>query len=258
MRPAAHRKFLANGIFGGTLLVDLISTVKWAVYPYLVRFAPRLAIAIHEPESTGAYWRAIREGMLIVDGGANRGGYTILASKRAGPSGRIYAFEPEPENFKRLSRRLSRLHNVVPVQQALGRSSGEARLNLDRFHARHSLTRDGGDGRSVAVSVISLDDSFANIPCPASTWSSSISKERSWRPLREWRTSSPPRGGPSFYASCTRRSPRSSSAKRSPFMAITQSCSTPNTPGPRTTCRCTSSPFLRRASRCLAPARIRE
>jgi len=158
MRPAAHRTFLANGIFGGTLLVDLISTVKWAVYPYLVRFAPRLAIAIHEPEATGAYWRAIREGMLIVDGGANRGGYTMLASKRAGPSGRIYAFEPEPENFKRLSRRLSRLHNVVPVQQALGRSSGEARLNLDRFHARHSLTRDGGDGRSVAVSVISLDD----------------------------------------------------------------------------------------------------
>ena len=157
MRPAEQRRFLENRIAGGAVLVDLLSAVKWALYPYLVRFAPRLAIAIHEPEATGAYWRAIREGSIIVDGGAHRGGYTLLAAKRAGPAGRVYAFEPEPENFRRLSRRVSGLPNIIAVQKALGRRSGSAQLSLDRFHARHSLTRDGGAG-SVTVPVTSLDD----------------------------------------------------------------------------------------------------
>lgn len=137
-------------------LVDAISRVKWALYPFLVRFSPRLAIAAHEPEATGAWWRAIEEGMIVVDGGANLGGYTMLGSLRAGASGRIYAFEPEPDNFAQLVRRVRGMHNVVPVQKALGRQSGEAQLHLDRFHARHSLTRDGS--HTITVPVTTLDD----------------------------------------------------------------------------------------------------
>jgi FkbM family methyltransferase len=137
-------------------LLDAISRVKWAIYPFLVRFTPRLAIAAHEPESTGAWWRAIKERMIVVDGGANLGGYSMLASKRAGASGRIYAFEPEPDNFAQLVRRVREMPNVVPVQKALGRSSGEAQLHLDRFHARHSLTRDGS--RTITVPVTTLDE----------------------------------------------------------------------------------------------------
>ena len=138
-------------------LLDSLSRVKWAVYPYVVRFAPRLAIAVHEPEATGAYWRTIQEGMLIVDGGANLGGYAMLGSKRTGPNGRVYAFEPEPANFRLLERRVSNLQNVIPVPKALGRRSGEATLKLDPFHQRHSLTRNG-QGDAITVSVTTLDD----------------------------------------------------------------------------------------------------
>src|SRR5262249_46527570 len=52
-------------------LLDAISSLKWRIYPFLVRLAPRLAILLHEPESTGAFWNAIAPGMLVVDGGAN-------------------------------------------------------------------------------------------------------------------------------------------------------------------------------------------
>ncbi|HJQ40525.1 MAG TPA: FkbM family methyltransferase [Thermoanaerobaculia bacterium] len=137
-------------------LLDAVSKVKWAVYPWVVRFSPRLAIAIHESKSAGAWWRAIDEGMIVVDGGANLGGYTMLASKRAGAAGRIFAFEPEPGNFAKLLRRVHGLRNVIPVQKALGRRSGEAQLHLDRFHARHSLTRDGS--HTITVPVTTLDD----------------------------------------------------------------------------------------------------
>jgi FkbM family methyltransferase len=135
-------------------LLDAVSRLKWAVYPFIVRLAPRLAIAVHEPKSAGAFWNAIENGMIVIDGGANLGGYAMLAAKRA--AARIYAFEPEPGNYAQLVRRVRGLRNVIPIQKALGRRSGKAELHLDRFHARHSLTRDGN--RTITVPVTSLDD----------------------------------------------------------------------------------------------------
>src|SRR5690349_15847530 len=107
-------------------LIDAISSLKWRVYPLLVRFAPRVAIWLHEPESTGAFWDAIRLGSLVVDGGANMGGFSLLASRRAGPSGRVFAFEPDPRNFARLAARLRRYANVEPVAKAISAASGQA------------------------------------------------------------------------------------------------------------------------------------
>ena len=137
-------------------VLHLLSEIKWAVFPWLVRYAPYAAIAAHEPRAARRYWSAIDDGMLVADIGANLGGYSMLASKRAGPRGRVYAFEPEPDNFRRLSRRVAGLHNVVPVGKAIGASSGEATLNVDPFHQRHSLNRSGG--RSITVAVTTLDD----------------------------------------------------------------------------------------------------
>jgi FkbM family methyltransferase len=155
---AEWRTVFANRLFGGTPLLGWISALKWGVYPWLVRVAPWLAIAVHEPESTRAFWRAIEPGMVVVDGGSNRGGYSMLAARRAGATGRVFAFEPEPENFARLSRRLARLRNVEPVQKAIAGRSGQATLHLDTFHAGHTLSREVGNGASVTVAVTSLDD----------------------------------------------------------------------------------------------------
>jgi FkbM family methyltransferase len=155
---AEWRTVIANRLFVGSPLLDMISAAKWACYPMLVRFAPWLAMAIHEPESTRVFWRSIAPGMVVVDGGSNRGGYSILAARRAGAAGRVFAFEPEPANFARLSRRLSRLRNVEPVQKAIAGRSGEAVLHLDTFHAGHTLSREVGVGATVTVAVTSLDD----------------------------------------------------------------------------------------------------
>jgi len=154
---AEWRTAIANRVFGGTRLLGLISSLKWALYPHLVRHAEWLATAIHEPESTRAYCRAIRPGMLVVDGGANMGGYSMLASRRVGASGTVFAFEPEPRNFERLSRRMPSWRNVVVVPEAIAGYSGEASLHLDTFHAGHSL-RELRTDESVAVPVTTLDD----------------------------------------------------------------------------------------------------
>lgn len=49
---------------------------------------------------------AVRPGETFYDVGANIGLYTLLAARRVGPGGRVYAFEPHVPNF------VSLLHNV--------------------------------------------------------------------------------------------------------------------------------------------------
>jgi FkbM family methyltransferase len=48
-------------------------------------------------------WRLLDRGELAVDVGANVGYMTSLMAARVGPSGRVLAFEPHPELFRRLT-----------------------------------------------------------------------------------------------------------------------------------------------------------
>ena len=48
----------------------------------------------HQPYETDVVEQLIRPGDTIVDGGANAGFYTLLFALKAGPSGRVYAYEP--------------------------------------------------------------------------------------------------------------------------------------------------------------------
>ena len=154
---AEWRTILVKRFFPLALL-DVISSLKWRIYPLLVRFSPRLAILLHEPESTRAFWDAIAPGMLVVDGGANMGGYSLLAARRAGAGGRVFAFEPDPRNFARLAARVRGLSNVQPVRKAIAAAGGESLLFQDTFHAGHTLVNGRVGGNGIAVEVTSLDE----------------------------------------------------------------------------------------------------
>ena len=156
---AEWRTHATNRILGGTMLLRWMSAAKWAIYPLLVRWMPKMAIAIHEPESTSVFWNAIAPGMTVVDAGANMGGFSVLAAHRVGTSGRVFAFEPEPRNFASLSRRMRRFPMVTPVQRAVSDTVGEAVLHLDSFHAGHSLVGviAGPAVSETTVPVTSLD-----------------------------------------------------------------------------------------------------
>jgi FkbM family methyltransferase len=64
----------------------------------------------------------------VVDGGANVGYFTLLASRRVGPAGRVYAFEPVPLTRADLLTNLSlnRAANVSVRAEALAAAPGEA------------------------------------------------------------------------------------------------------------------------------------
>jgi FkbM family methyltransferase len=76
--------------------------------------------------------RLLRPGMTVLDIGAHHGYYTLLASRRVGQSGRVFAFEPSPRERQKLRWHLRWNHcsNVEVVERALGARAGEAELFL--------------------------------------------------------------------------------------------------------------------------------
>jgi hypothetical protein len=76
---------------------------------------------VHEPNLTGLFKQAMEEGMVVVDVGAHIGYYTLIAAKLVGTKGKVYAFEPEPSNYRLLVRNIyeNRYENVVAIPKAV-------------------------------------------------------------------------------------------------------------------------------------------
>lgn len=74
----------------------------------------------------------LREGMVVMDVGANIGYLTLFFCKSVGTAGAVYAFEPEPDNFGELARTLERnqINWCTPVNSACGSCDREARLAM--------------------------------------------------------------------------------------------------------------------------------
>lgn len=106
---------------------------------------------------------ALRPGMTVVDLGANLGVFATRAAKRVGPSGRVVAVEPHPDNFRRLKANGERngLANLACVNAAAGDHEGEARLFVHERGINHSLVR--GSGMSVPVRLTTVDALVAEL-----------------------------------------------------------------------------------------------
>src|SRR5260370_4391252 len=57
---------------------------------------------VHEESTTSLFRSIVKEGDVVVDVGANVGYFTLLAAKLTGSNGKVYAFEPEPRNYRYL------------------------------------------------------------------------------------------------------------------------------------------------------------
>jgi len=109
--------------------------------------------------------RFLKPGMNFFDIGANQGFYTILASRRVGSQGKVFAFEPAPTEFRKLRRNLliNRLHNVVMESQAVGSYEGltEFYLCLDYQGSFSSIRQPAYDVTSrkkvIKVPITTLD-----------------------------------------------------------------------------------------------------
>jgi len=92
-------------------------------------------------DEVGVFLSQLREGFVVLDIGANVGLISLLAAKKVGRSGKVYAFEPVPEIFARLQENiaLSGFDNIEPVPLALSSQKGTAMIYI--AHAASSLFR---------------------------------------------------------------------------------------------------------------------
>lgn len=101
-------------------------------------------------------------GAVVVDVGANIGIYSRCFSGCVGPTGVVHAFEPSPQNFRRLQSATRKLPNVRLSRAAVGERSGRSQLYLsDNLNVDHRTYRPEGESReTVRVDIIALDDYF--------------------------------------------------------------------------------------------------
>jgi len=80
----------------------------------------------YEVARVSAFANAIVQGAVVYDVGAHVGIYSLLASSRVGPSGRVYAFEPQARNLRylRLHVTLNNLRNCFIVEEAVCNREG--------------------------------------------------------------------------------------------------------------------------------------
>ncbi len=114
----------------------------------------------YEIDTTNYFKNTITSGMTVVDVGANLGYFTRLASSLVGPTGNVYAFEPDANNFRLLKKNTKHLTNVHIMQSAVSDTDGTATFYLSRKMGMHSLLENKDEGRQVVVPCTTLDKLF--------------------------------------------------------------------------------------------------
>lgn len=113
-------------------------------------------------------------GKTIWDCGTYLGYYSVFFARRAGPQGRVIAFEPDPTNLSRTKENcgLNRLENVEFVHAAIGASLGEVDFQLSSVEtnshlpgayigaSRASYQGDQAILKTIKVACLSLDEAL--------------------------------------------------------------------------------------------------
>jgi FkbM family methyltransferase len=140
---------------------------------------------VHDLAVSEAIWRVLDPGNVAVDVGANIGYMTSIMSVRVGHSGRVFAFEPQPDVFRtlagnaRMFAQQPELGEVTAFNIALGDRNGRAVLVSDEgWEANQGTARvaeatgNANEGRPVtetvrapteiAIDMLRLDDAIGN------------------------------------------------------------------------------------------------
>jgi FkbM family methyltransferase len=128
------RRLVTRSMKGLPLDMDTLG-VRMRLYPYnnicekRILFTPQYFDAQELEILVGR----LKEGFTLVDIGANVGWYSLFVARKAGPSSRILAVEPQPDIFDRLTYniRLNPFGTVKAVACAVADKAGELTLFVD-------------------------------------------------------------------------------------------------------------------------------
>ena len=118
----------------------------------------------------GAFWegyqdtvvhQAVKKGMTVCDVGANIGYHTLRMAQWVGEQGRVFAFEPDAENYRLLVKNIAanNFKNVVAIQKAVCEKTGKACLYFCEGHrGDHRIFDSQDDRKTAAIETMAMDD----------------------------------------------------------------------------------------------------
>jgi FkbM family methyltransferase len=130
-----------------------------------------MASGIYELDTYRVINRLLKPGGWFVDGGANIGYFSLLASKLVGPTGRVDSFEPDPENLSRFQTHTSEndagnvhLHPVALSDQREMLSM----IHPDRDSGNHGMSSsfftEKSSGSRFEVQAVRLEEQLLGVP----------------------------------------------------------------------------------------------
>lgn len=126
---------------------------------------------IHESENSRYLINhlELKDNEIAIDIGANLGWYSVLLSRNSTAGSTIYAFEPDPDNFKLLKHnsKENTCRNIQPINKAVSNRSENLKLHKypEKNLGRHSLLPQEGTV-PVDVSSVCLNEFFTTAEYP--------------------------------------------------------------------------------------------
>lgn len=115
----------------------------------------------YEPEETELYRTLIKPGDRVLDIGANIGYFTLLFARLVGPGGVVYAFEPDPDNFRLLRKNIKKngYRNIRAFPFAVSDRTSKGNLYLNDYNMGDHRIFDSHNGRKkIPIKIKALDE----------------------------------------------------------------------------------------------------
>jgi FkbM family methyltransferase len=147
-RPATHRLNIAN--FNTPLEMQVHTGTDAHISTAIAQRG------IWEPAETRFIINTLKPGDSLVDVGANIGYFTLIGSALVGNQGKVFAFEPDPNNYAILAANIEANHcsNTQLFEAALSNQTSQGKLFLSETnmgdHTIYSLD-DGRDSTDIAL-----------------------------------------------------------------------------------------------------------
>jgi FkbM family methyltransferase len=139
----------------------------WHPSPTWVAHLFKAVAKQHHKEMVPVFARFVPKGAVVLDVGAHAGQFAKIFSRLAGPTGRVYAFEPGTyaRSILRIALHMNRVRNVAVVPMGLGAAPSLATMTIPvkrkgsyGFGLSHLGRIDrAGEARQEAIAVTTID-----------------------------------------------------------------------------------------------------
>ncbi|MEK7087609.1 MAG: FkbM family methyltransferase [Patescibacteria group bacterium] len=118
----------------------------------------------YERKQTKIFEKTVNKGDVVFDIGANVGFYSLLAAEIVGSSGKVFSFEPLPENVKFLKKHIeiNNYKNIFVFDNAVSDKSGHSFFKKEDSRSLGRLS----DSGKFKVEIIAIDDWIASKKLP--------------------------------------------------------------------------------------------